>query len=55
MRVKEYKAGLTGYKWELQNNEEGTWITESTTGLLIYNLFARKSITHFSNSLLPLR
>jgi len=55
MRLKEYRAGKSGYKWELELLENGGWKTESCSGLLFYNYFARKSVKIYQNKQLPVR
>lgn len=55
MRLKEYRAGKSGYKWELEMLENGAWETKSSSQLLFYNYFARKSVKIYQNTQLPLR
>ena len=55
MRVREYCAGGFPYKWSLECREGDAWVPESTTGLLFYNYFGRKTESFFQNSTLKER
>jgi len=54
-RIKEYRAGKTGYKWSLEMLENGKWVAESTSALIFYNYFASKSVKVSQNHQLPMR
>ncbi|GBG03942.1 hypothetical protein AZSI13_32690 [Azospira sp. I13] len=55
MRIEETQANGKPRKWELQANINGKWVTESTTGLFIWNVFGSKSMAKYSNDALPPR
>ena len=55
MRIEETTANGKPRKWQLQSYTKGQWVTESTTGLLVWNIFGRKSTVAYSNHVLPLR
>ena len=43
MRIEETLTNGRPRKWSLQAHVKGNWITESTTGLLFWNIFGNKS------------
>lgn len=55
MRVVEFRSGVAGYKWQLQNNIKGSWEAESTNGLIFFNFLAKRTTKILSNSVLPIR
>ncbi len=55
MRIEETRANGKPRRWKLQANINGKWVTESSTGLLIWNIFGSKSTAEYSNDALPPR
>jgi hypothetical protein len=55
MRILETLSGGKGRKWELQSLRSGNWVTESSTGLLLWNYFGQKTHREYSNETLPPR
>ena len=55
MRLREFCSGRRPYKWTLECLEDGHWSEESTTGMLLYNYFGRKSELIMQNKTLPAR
>lgn len=49
MRLKEYKAGETPYKWTLEMDQGGKWQAEGTTALLFYNYLAKRNESILQN------
>lgn len=55
MRILETCNGGVARKWELQVNWNGHWVTESSTGLVLWNYFGRRTRREYSNDTLPPR
>lgn len=55
MRVREHRAGGTPYKWHIENLEEGSWVVESSTGLMFWPYFGRRDERIYQNHILPVR
>lgn len=57
MRIKVMLSNNKPYRWLLQakEKEEDRWLVESSTGLLLWNYFGRRSEQIFSNSQLSPR
>ncbi len=53
MRIRERRAGHSGYRWLLERRDGEEWIVESTTGLLFWNYFAARTERVYQNSQLP--
>ena len=51
-RLKVARLGRLEYKWTVESFEEGQWVEDSTTGLLIIP-FWRKNIRYFQNEVIP--
>lgn len=55
MRIEETTSNGRPRKWKLQSRTNGQWVTESTAGLLMWNIFGRESTVAYSNHVLPSR
>ena len=55
IRVREYIAGKSGYKWDLECLEEGNWQRLHTMSLIFWNYFGKRSQKIYQNSILPNR
>lgn len=56
MRVREQRAGGSPFRWYVEmHQEDGTWQTETTTSLLFWNYFGRRSERIYQNDVLPSR
>ncbi len=56
MRLRELRAGGSPYCWHVEMlQEDGTWQTEFTTGLVFWNYFGRRSERIYQNDVLPSR
>ena len=51
-RLKEYRRGNFAYKWTLEFLEDGRWEEQSTTGLLLFPFWMKKSVRYLQNNLL---
>lgn len=51
-RLKEYRRGNFAYKWTLEFLEDGHWEAQSTTGLLLFPFWMKKSVRYLQNNLL---
>ena len=49
MRVREQLSDERGYRWNLERRQEGEWALESTTGLMFWNYFGRRSERFYQN------
>ncbi|MFC1975965.1 hypothetical protein ACFLXQ_06170 [Chloroflexota bacterium] len=52
MRLRELRSNGQPYRWVLEGWNGKDWIMESTTGLIIYNYFGRKSEHIFQNQMI---
>jgi hypothetical protein len=56
MRVREQCAGGWPFRWHVEMlQNDGTWHTETTTGLFFWNYFGRRSERIYQNHVLPSR
>ncbi|MCE5323304.1 hypothetical protein LLG46_08315 [bacterium] len=53
MRILQKCTNGKPYKWSLQVLRNGTWHTEQTMGLLVFNIIGKRSERVFTNRLLP--
>ncbi|MBI3878518.1 MAG: hypothetical protein HY301_00435 [Verrucomicrobia bacterium] len=53
MRVGELRAGKSAFRWFMESLHENEWQAESSTGLLFWNYFARRSERVLQNKTLP--
>jgi hypothetical protein len=51
-RLKEYWRGNVACKWTVESQENGEWIEDSTTGLLIFPFWMKKQIRYLQNTLM---
>ncbi len=51
-RLKESLRGGTPYKWTVQSCEDGMWVDDSSTGLLLVPFWRKKEIRYLQNGLL---
>ena len=52
MRIKEYLAGGSPYRWDAELLQNGKWLREHTTGLVFWNYFGRRSQKYYQNKVL---
>ena len=50
-RLKEYRRGNVACKWTVESKENGEWVKDSTTGLLIFPFWMKKKIRYLQNTL----
>ena len=55
MRVLQKESNGKPYRWSIQSNSNGQWITEETSGIFFWNYFGKKSERIFTNHHLPIR
>lgn len=55
MRIEETLSNGRPRKWQLQSYKDGNWVTEASVGLLVWNVFAKKTSVTYSNDVLPPR
>jgi hypothetical protein len=51
-RLREYRRGKFAYRWTLEFNDEGEWIEQSTTAVLIFPFWMKVDIRVLQNSLI---
>ncbi len=49
-RLKVSMRGAQTYRWDLQTKQKDRWVTDSTTGLLLFAFWQKKSIQYLSNT-----
>ena len=54
-RLKEYRRGNFAYKWIVEGEENGKWVEDSATGLLLSPFWMKKEIRYLQNNLISLR
>jgi hypothetical protein len=52
-RLKVYKRGNFEYRWIVESRSDGTWVEDSTTGLILFPFWRRAKVEHLQNRLLP--
>lgn len=52
-RLKEVRHGNFACKWTVESWENGKWVEDSTTGLLIFPFWKKEEVRYLQNSLLP--
>lgn len=55
MRIREYLASGTPYRWAFEVFQDGRWMTEESVGLFFYNYFGTRTERTFQNRILPAR
>ena len=53
MRIREFRAGKSAYRWLMQSLHNNEWQTEGSTALLFWNYFGKRSERIFKNTTLP--
>jgi len=53
-RLKEYRRGRFPYRWTLEGNEDGKWIEDSTTALVIFPFWKKRKIRILQNTLIKM-
>jgi len=53
-RLKEYRRGGFPYRWTLEGSEEGKWIEDSTTSLIIFPFWMKREIRILQNRLIKM-
>ncbi|HEX4342713.1 MAG TPA: hypothetical protein VH255_04945 [Verrucomicrobiae bacterium] len=53
MRIREFRAGKSAYRWNMETFRDNEWHRECTTTLLFWNYFGRRSEVIFQNKTLP--
>jgi hypothetical protein len=51
-RLKEYRRGNVACKWTVESKENGEWVEDSTTGLLLSPFWMKKKIRYLQNTLI---
>ena len=51
-RLKEFRRGRFAYRWTVESWEDGRWEEQSTTGLLLFPFWMKKSVRYLQNNLL---
>lgn len=51
-RLREHRRGSFAYKWTMESFEDGEWTEQSTTGLLLFPFWMKKSVRYLQNDLL---
>ncbi len=54
-RLKEYRRGKYSYKWTMELFEEGQWAEYSTTGLLLFPFWRKRSVRYLQNDLVKFK
>jgi hypothetical protein len=54
-RLREYQRGQFAYKWTLEWKDEGHWIEQSTTGLLLFPFWRKANVRVLQNNLIVAR
>ena len=55
MRLRVFSSNKRPYKWVLEYRDGEQWLAESTTGMLLFNYFGKKSEHILQNRTLPER
>jgi hypothetical protein len=53
MRIREFCAGNSAYRWNIEVVQDNQWRLECSTGLLFWNYFGKRSERIFQNFTLP--
>jgi hypothetical protein len=51
-RLKEYLHGSVACKWTVESKENGEWVEDSTTGLLLFPFWTKKKTRYLQNTLI---
>ena len=52
-RLKVHKRGDFAHRWTVESQQNGTWVEDSTTGLLFFPFWRREAVVYLQNRLLP--
>ena len=52
-RLKEYRRGKLAYRWTVESKQNGQWMADSETGLLIFPFWKRIEVVYLQNNLIP--
>lgn len=50
-RLREYRRGRFPYKWTVDFREDGQWVEQSTTGLLLFPFWLKSEVRYLQNRL----
>lgn len=48
-RLKEYRRGNVAYRWDVESKENGQWVADSVTGLLVFPFWKRREVVYLQN------
>lgn len=51
-RLREYRRGKFVYKWVMDFKEDGEWLEHSTTGLLVFPFWRKRTMRILQNTLI---
>lgn len=51
-RLKEHQYGDVPCRWTVEAKRDGQWVEDSTTGLLVFPFWRKKTIRYLQNSLI---
>lgn len=51
-RLKEYRRGNSAYRWAVESKQNGQWVADSETGLLLFPFWKRSEVVYLQNSLI---
>ena len=51
-RLKESRRGNVAYRWAVESKENGQWVADSETGLLIFPYWKRLEVVYLQNRLI---
>ncbi len=51
-RLREYRRGTFAYKWTVESNDNGEWVEDSTTGLIVFPFWKRQEARYLQNELI---
>jgi hypothetical protein len=51
-RLKEHRRGNSAYRWTVESKENGEWVADSVTGLVLFPFWKRKEVVYLQNNLI---
>lgn len=51
-RLKEYRRGNFAYRWVVESKENGEWVADSETALVLFPFWKRKQVVYLQNNLI---
>lgn len=51
-RLKECRRGSFAYRWSVESKQDGQWVTDSETGLLLFPFWKPKEVHYLQNELI---